>query len=290
MASAPKNIEQKPFSLKPPRPPSSSGAVSSTFVASTSVEPQIRNPNPSTNALPSTSNSPITMSQEDEIIARSSHLTRTELLRRRAHNLKQLAKCYKNHYWALMEDLRTQHRDYWCKYGVSQFKDQQNQSNKRRRLGPEGEIGAVEGSGDKANDGGNGDQYANNNGSCMYGCKAKAMALSKYCQLHILKDSKQKLYTGCTNVINRSPAGPLLCGKPTLASTVPVLCNVHYQKAQKNVAKALKDAGHNVSSTSKPPPKLHVLVAAFVHHIQAQRKNPHKDGKLKSVVKEEMKS
>ena len=56
------------------------------------------------------------------------------------------------------------------------------------------------------------------------------------------------------------------------------------------MAKALKDAGHNVSSTSKPPPKLHVIVAAFVHHIQAQRKNPHKEGKLKSVVKEEMTS
>ena len=93
-----------------------------------------------------------------------------------------------------MEDLKAQHRDYWCKYGVSQFKDEQNQSNKRRRLDPEG-------SGDKGNDG---DQYANSNsGFCMYGCKAKAMALTKYCQLHILKDSKQKLYTGCTNVINR---------------------------------------------------------------------------------------
>jgi hypothetical protein len=53
------------------------------------------------------------------------------------------------------------------------------------------------------------------------------------------------------------------------------------------VAKALKDAGHNVSSTSKPPPKLHVIVAAFVHHIQAKRKNPQKECKLKSVVKEE---
>lgn len=85
----------------------------------------------------------------------------------------------------------------------------------------------------------------------------------------------------------RAPAGPLLCGKPTLASTVPALCNAHYQKAQKLVAKALKDAGHNVSSTSKPPPKMHVIVAAFVHHIQAKRKNPRSEDKLKSIVKEE---
>ncbi|KAL1189012.1 hypothetical protein V5N11_016909 [Cardamine amara subsp. amara] len=295
MTSAPKNLQQNPFSMKPPRPPSSVPA-STAAVASTSAEPQIRNPNPSTNVLPSTSNSPITMSQEDEILARSSHLTRPELLRRRSHNLKQLSKCYRDHYWALMEDLKGQHRDYYWKYGISPFKDEQSQSSKRRRLGPEGENrdgDVVEGSGDNGtnNDGGNGvksDQYANSNcGSCMYGCKAKAMALTKYCQLHILKDSKQKLYTGCTNVIKRAPAGPLLCGKPTLASTVPALCNVHFQKAQKNVAKALKDAGQNVSSTSKPPPKLHVIAAAFVHHIQAKRKNPRIDCKLKSVVKEE---
>ncbi|KAL0863705.1 hypothetical protein Bca101_042823 [Brassica carinata] len=69
-----------------------------------------------------------------------------------------------------------------------------------------------------------------------------------------------------------APAGPLLCGKPTLASTVPALCNVHFQKSQKLVVKTLKDAGHNVSSTSKPPPKLHVIVAAFGHHIQTKRK------------------
>ncbi|XP_010510182.1 PREDICTED: INO80 complex subunit D-like [Camelina sativa] len=292
MASASKNSQQNPSSSKPPRPPtSSSAAASSTAVASTSSEPQIRNPNPNTNVLPSTSDSPIVMSQEDEIFTRSSHLTRPELLRRRSHNLKQLAKCYRDHYWALMEDLKGQHRDYWWKYGSSPFKDEHNQSNKRRRIGQEGDGGdAVEGSGDNGtnNDGGKTDQYANSNcGSCMYGCKAKAMALTKYCQLHILKDSKQKLYTGCTNVIKRAPAGPLLCGKPTLASTVPALCNMHFQKSQKLVSKALKDAGHNTSSTSKPPPKLHVIVAAFVHHIQAKRKNPQKEGKLKSVVKEE---
>ncbi|KAG7573252.1 putative DNA-binding domain [Arabidopsis suecica] len=300
MASASKNIQQNPFSSKPPRPPSSSGGASTSAVASTSAEPQIwnttLNPNPSTNVLPSTSNLPITMSQEDEILALSSHLTRPELLHRRSRNLMQLAKCYRDNYWAIMEDVKAQHRDYWWKYGISPFKDEHNQSNKRRRLGQEGDIGdgdAVEGSGDNGtnNDGGNGvksDQYANSNsGSCMYGCKAKAMALTRYCQLHILKDSNSLLTLHCLDCTFRAPAGPLLCGKPTLASTVPVLCNVHFQKAQKHVAKALKDAGHNVSSTSKPPPKLHVIVAAFVHHIQAKRKNPHKDCKLKSVVKEE---
>jgi hypothetical protein len=65
---------------------------------------------------------------------------------------------------------------------------------------------------------------------------------------------------------------------------------VHFQKAQKDVARALKDAGHNVSSASRPPPKLHDIVAAFVHHIQAKRKDPRKEGKLKSLVKEELTS
>ncbi|KAJ4907311.1 hypothetical protein Rs2_10969 [Raphanus sativus] len=247
MASASKN----PFSMKPPRPPSS---LPTTPLASTSSEPQIRNPNP--NASPSTSNPPITMSPEDQTLSRSTHLTRPELLRRRSHNLKQLAKCYRDHYWALMEDLKAQHREYYWRYGVSP-----------------GDNGAN-------NDGVKVEQYANSSscGSCMYGCKAKAMPLTKYCQLHILKDSKQKLYTGCTNVIKRAPAGPLLCGKPTLASTVPALCNVHFQKSQKLVVKALKDAGHSVSSANKPPPKMHVIVAAFVHHIQSKRKNPRSEG------------
>ncbi|CAH8362706.1 unnamed protein product [Eruca vesicaria subsp. sativa] len=262
MTSSSKN----PFSSKPPRPPSSFTASS---LASTSAGPQIRIPNPSSIVSP-----PITISLEDQTLSRSSHFTRPELLRRRSHNLKQLAKCYRDHYWALMEDLKGQHREYYWRYGVSPFKDE---SNKRRRV--EGE------SGDGV--GGSGENGANSDGSCMYGCKAKAMGLTKYCQLHILKDSKQKLYTGCTNVIKRAPAGPLLCGKPTLASTVPALCNVHFQKSQKLVAKALKDAGHNVSSGSKPPPKLHVIVAAFVDHIQSKRKNPRSEGKLKSVVKEE---
>ncbi|KAG2247687.1 hypothetical protein Bca4012_089156 [Brassica carinata] len=52
--------------------------------------------------------------------------------------------------------------------------------------------------------------------------------------------------------------------KPTLASAVPALCNEHFQKAEKDVARASKDVGHSVSSTNKPPFKLHDIVAAFV--------------------------
>ena len=91
------------------------------------------------------------------------------------------------------------------------------------------------------------------------------------------------LYSG----ICRAQSKAITCPKPTLASTLPALCNAHFQKAQKDVAKALKDAGYNASSTNRPPPKLHDIVAAFVHHIQAKRKNPRSEGKLKSEVKEE---
>lgn len=88
----------------------------------------------------------------------------------------------------------------------------------------------------------------------------------------------------------RAQSKAITCPKPTLASTVPALCNAHFQKAQKDVAKALKDAGHSVSSANKAPPKLHDIVAAFVHHIQAKRKNPRRESKLRSSVKEEITS
>ncbi|CAF2261533.1 BnaA08g31730D [Brassica napus] len=266
--------KQNPSSSKPPRHPFTI-ASSLPTKASVSEESQFRNP--------STSLSPITMSPEDQILKHSTHLTRPELLRRRSHNLKQLAKCYRDHYWALMEDLKAQHREYYWKYGVSPFKEENHHhrhQNKRRKVDGDEVGGAVEGSGD------------NNDGdvncvACGNGCKSKAMPLTNYCPLHILSDKKQKLYTSCTFVSKKAQSKAITCPKPTLASTLPALCNAHFQKAQKDVAKALKDAGYNASSTNKPPPKLHDIVAAFVHHIQAKRKVVRREGKLKTSVKEE---
>ncbi|XP_020867691.1 INO80 complex subunit D isoform X2 [Arabidopsis lyrata subsp. lyrata] len=187
MASASK---QNPSSSKPPRHPSPITA-SIPSKPGVSEESQFRNPNnPSTS-----SNSPISMAVEDQILGSSSHITRTELLRRRSHNLKQLARCYRDHYWALMEDLKAQHRYYSWNYGVSPFKDENHQQNKRRKV--EGQTGdEIEGSGDNDNDG----VKAGNCVACGNGCKSKAMALTNYCQLHILMDKKQKLYTSCTYV------------------------------------------------------------------------------------------
>lgn len=100
-----------------------------------------------------------------------------------------------------MADLQTQHRCYSWNYGVSPFKDENHQQNKRRKV--EGQTGdEMEGSGD--NDNNNNDGVKGGNCvACGNGCKSKAMALTNYCQLHILMDKKQKLYTSCTFVNKR---------------------------------------------------------------------------------------
>lgn len=104
-----------------------------------------------------------------------------------------------------MQDLKAQHREYYWKHGVSPFREDNPQQNKRRKVGIEGEIIdeiGVEGSGDNDNNNG-GSNGVNNCVSCGNGCKSKAMALTNYCQLHILSDKKQKLYTSCTYVNKR---------------------------------------------------------------------------------------
>lgn len=82
-------------------------------------------------------------------------------------------------------------------------------------------------------------------------------------------------------------AGPITCGKPILKSTVPSLCTIHVQKAQKHVTQALRKAGLNVSSSSKLAPKFHVIVTEYVRQIQAKRKAA-KWGNLSRVVDNEV--
>ena len=60
--------------------------------------------------------------------------------------------------------------------------------------------------------------------------------------------------------------------KPVLRSTVPSLCPLHLQKAEKHVTRALRKAGLNVTSTSQLAPKYHVVVAEFVRQIQSKRR------------------
>ncbi|KAL5781067.1 hypothetical protein ACOSP7_006096 [Xanthoceras sorbifolium] len=221
--------------------------------SSTTTVSQNPIPNPSTSKIPPPPPPPITLSQEALVLSRATHLTRPELLRRRSHHLRQLSRCYKDHYWAMMEEVKTQYRDYYWKYGVSPIKNPRQQEEKatERESGDNNNHVIVEGSGENVSSYNNGNSRwgggfldLKNNHRCSFvGCKLKTMPMTSFCHLHILSDTKQKLYKPCDYVIKSAQAGPITCGKPILRSTVPSLCNVHFQKAQKHVTRALKKAG-----------------------------------------------
>ncbi|WVZ13547.1 hypothetical protein V8G54_011113 [Vigna mungo] len=124
----------------------------------------------------------------DAALSKSRFLTREEVLRRRLRRVKQLGRCYRAHYWALMEELRSKYRDYSWTYGKSPFKEGHNET----------EIDYQNGGGVPAL--GGGDDIVR----CRFsGCKTKAMALTTYCHSHILSDSKQRLYHGCRAVAKK---------------------------------------------------------------------------------------
>ncbi|XP_045805660.1 INO80 complex subunit D-like [Trifolium pratense] len=194
--------------------------------------------------------------EEDQILSNSSVLTRREVLTRRLCRVKQLSRCYRRHYWALMGEVKTKYREYCWTYGKSPFKEDEENPN-----------GVVLG------ETGNATENNENFIRCAFsGCKSKAMALTRFCHTHILSDSKQKLYRGCTAVAKKLPTGPSYCNKPVLRSTVPCACPTHYQLGEKCLLRALKRAGYNVPVNSKPSPKLHELVPEFVRQIQNKRK------------------
>ncbi|KAJ8642581.1 hypothetical protein MRB53_004329 [Persea americana] len=68
---------------------------------------------------------------------------------------------------------------------------------------------------------------------------------------------------------------------------MPALCIVHFQKAQRHVLQALKKAGFSGSSSNKPAPKFHVIIAEYVCQIQDKRKEAQKTPAENAVVKEE---
>lgn len=164
---------------------------------------------------------------------------------------------------------------------MSPFKEDNNNGERRECDEKEGANVHVEASEDKYT-------ITTKNQRCAFvGCKLKAMPLTAFCHLHILSDSKQKLYKPCSHVIKSAQSRPIVCGKPILRSTVPSLCNAHFQRAQKYVSRALKKAGLNASSSSKVAPKFHVIVAEYVRQIQAKRRAVKKSSKRNVAVKEE---
>ncbi|CAK9181998.1 unnamed protein product [Ilex paraguariensis] len=92
----------------------------------------------------------------------------------------------------------------------------------------------------------------------------KKIACENACQ-------RSQLRMGQCDEEEGAQAGPITCGKPIMQSTVPSLCNIHFQKAQKHVTRALKKAGLNVSS-NKLAPKFHAIVAEYVREIQGKRR------------------
>ncbi|KAL3523285.1 hypothetical protein ACH5RR_016119 [Cinchona calisaya] len=250
-----------------------------------------QNPCPSSSS--SAAPSPILLdgSEEDSMLAKSEFLTRQEVLKRRSRRVKQLAKIYRDHYWALMEELKLKYREYYWEYGKSPFQeDDENNNSSNNNANVKGENGETDTQGNAENKHGNtgGIASSGNNRCGVHGCKSKAMALTRFCQMHILSDAKQKLYKACNYAIKSSPTGPILCGKPILRSTVPSYCALHFQKAEKHVARALKKARHNVSSTSKLAPKFHVLVAEYVRQIQNKRRVAQKAVLENADIKEDI--
>ncbi|KAM0940139.1 putative DNA-binding domain, KAT8 regulatory NSL complex subunit 2 [Dioscorea sansibarensis] len=218
---------------------------------------------------------PMDCGDEDEVLRTAAFLSREEVLRRRSRRLKRLAKHYKDQYWALLEEVKVRHRDYYWDFGKSPFVGEDRESG-----GNEG--GAVEGSEERAKGGvgapglgfgaGDGGKKGQRERCGVSGCKAYAMPLTKFCHSHILLDGKQTLYKACSYVIKSAQSGQIICGKPVLRAAVPSLCPAHFQKAQKHVSQALKKAGLNVSSSSRPAPKFHIITAEYVRQIQAKRR------------------
>ncbi|XP_008791758.2 INO80 complex subunit D isoform X2 [Phoenix dactylifera] len=201
--------------------------------------------------------------EEDEVLRDAGALSREDVLRRRLRRVRQLERLYRRKYWALMDELRVRHRDYYWVFGLSPVEE--------------------EGRGRGSDDGGMGlglgfrKGKSNNNGGveekrCAFsGCKTKPMPLTSYCHSHILSDSKQTLYKPCSYVIRSPQHGQVVCGKPILRATMPSLCHVHYQKIQRNISQALKRAGLHTPCSSRPAPKFNVLIAECVRQIQARR-------------------
>ncbi|OMO87946.1 hypothetical protein COLO4_20519 [Corchorus olitorius] len=179
-----------------------------------------------------------------DVLAKSEFLSRQEVLHRRLQRVKQLRRLYIAQYWILMEEVKKKHKEFYWLYGKSPFRGDEKKSSEERM----------------------------NDKSLLMcqitDCKEKAMALTKFCHKHILHDTNQVLYRGCIYHIK----GGQMCKKPVLRSINPPHCPTHAQAAEKCLARAFKREGLNVSSSSKLSPKLHVLVAEYVRHIQGKRR------------------
>lgn len=132
-------------------------------------KPPNPNPNPNPDPMPS---------GEAAAIHQPQFLSREEVLRRRSHRAKKLARVYRRHYWAMIEEIRVKHRDYYWEFGKSPLEEEEENEEEENEEGERKRCGNS-------------------------GCKSKAMPLTTYCHQHILSDKKQTLYKGCAFVTKR---------------------------------------------------------------------------------------
>lgn len=228
----------------------------------------------------------------NNILSNSEFLSRQAVLNRRLYRVKKLARVYRDHYWALVEDLKTKHREYYWKYGKSPFKEgdeEAGRENNQREIRVEAVVNSVNNGNNCEHLNSSGGNLGLSTGDSFYWCafpqcKSKAMALTKYCFQHILEDKQQKLYKRCNFVVTRVHTRPICCDKPILRSTVPSLCPIHLQKTEKQYTMALKKAGLNAASSTKFARKFHVVVSEFVRQIQSKRKVAFKDKRDNTAV------
>uniref|UniRef100_A0A6M2EX95 KANL2-like probable zinc-finger domain-containing protein n=1 Tax=Populus davidiana TaxID=266767 RepID=A0A6M2EX95_9ROSI len=235
---------------------------------------------------------PITIdgAAEDSALSSPTYLTHLELVTQRSRRYKQLAQIYRTHYWTLMEELKVKHKEYCWKYGKIPYKEDEKNKKRKRDFNNDKDIFELNAKLGIRDGGGEAKEEERGEGGlrkCLAaGFKAKAMALTRFCNTHILLDSRQKLYKGCTFDIKSAQGRPVLCQKPVLISTVPSLCPMHFQKAERQVARALKKEGLSFSSPSKLASKLHVVVTEFVRQIQTKRRAALKENVSEDHTKE----
>ncbi|GJZ57275.1 INO80 complex subunit D-like protein [Tanacetum coccineum] len=134
-------------------------------------------------------------SPEDLHLSTATHLHRQQILRRRSHNMKELSKCYRDHYWGLIEEIRVRYREYMWQHGIS----------------PVNEVVVGEGDGvvvvkeEGDGEGGKDGREGKEGGKCAFNaCAVKAMTLTRFCRSHILSDAKQQLYKPCEFSLKRA--------------------------------------------------------------------------------------
>ncbi|KAJ6987416.1 hypothetical protein NC653_020619, partial [Populus alba x Populus x berolinensis] len=173
---------------------------------------------------------PITIdgAAEDSALSSSTYLTHLELVTWRSRRYKQLAQIYRTHYWTLMEELKVKHKEYCWKYGKSPYKEDEKNKKRKRDFNNDKEIFELNAKLGIRDGGGEAEDEERGEGGlrkCLAaGFNAKAMALTS------------------------AQGRPVLCQKPVLISTVSSLCSMHFQKAERQVARALKKEDLSFSS------------------------------------------